>query len=114
MHIYTIAFDLTPELPLLHLHSRDNTVVSRRELDTARLSCPVTVCQGDGLLFTGALKAFGLLPNLDSHRYTLRSSPIPLTCISHYLPAKLHNLLLTQEHHGHPLYDGNSSNLVDS
>lgn len=104
---------MTTELPLLHLHNRDYTVASRKGLATASPPSPVIVRQLNELSLTGALKAFGLLPNLESRRKPPEPPPIPLTCISLYPLERHRNLLLTPEHHGHPLYDGNSSNLVD-
>ena len=67
-HACIAALDLMTILPIQNLRKRVYTTVSRKELHTARLPCSVTVRPGDGLSLTGALKAFGLLPNLESLR----------------------------------------------
>ncbi len=67
-HVYTTALDLTTELRILHLHERDYIIISLKELEIVRLPSPTTVRQVNGLSHTGALKAFGLLPNLESRR----------------------------------------------
>ena len=66
--LYVTALDLTTIVLILHLHRRESTIVSRKELHTVRLPSPVTVRQINGLSLTVALKAFGLLPNLESRR----------------------------------------------